>query len=139
MPETDVIPTSASVASTGKGIRYIGDYAYAYSGLFAASTAVTTELEFITGSGLIKGEFQLNAPVSTTSTQAAIATIYFNEIEIAIIKVTFSTSSAGFPGSERQPVIIPPRTKIKVTVDSTDDQSGQQGSVTFVGRVYGAE
>ena len=32
MPETDTIPVSASVASTGLGIRYIGEHCYAYSG-----------------------------------------------------------------------------------------------------------
>ena len=59
MPETDTIPVSASVASTGKGIRYIGDYAYAYSGTDAITAAAgeTTKLEFTTGSGLIVAQF----------------------------------------------------------------------------------
>ena len=60
MPATDTIPVSASVASTGKGIRYIGDYAYAYSGTIEV-TGTTTEitmLEFTTGSGLIKAELR---------------------------------------------------------------------------------
>ena len=59
MPETDVIPTSASVASTGKGIRYIGDHAYAYSGAVVTGgggSADGTVLEFTTGSGYISGQ-----------------------------------------------------------------------------------
>ena len=55
MPETDTIPVSASIASTGTGIRYIGDYAYAYSGIVQASGSDTTALDFTTGSGVIVG------------------------------------------------------------------------------------
>ena len=60
MPETDVIPTSASVASTGSGIRYIGDYAYAYSGLAQTEglNSPVTRLEFTTGSGLIDAKLR---------------------------------------------------------------------------------
>ena len=57
MPETDTIPVSASIASTGKGIRYIGDHAYAYSGAVALdnTTDENTYLEFTSGSGYIVG------------------------------------------------------------------------------------
>ena len=57
MPETDVIPTSASVASTGPGIRYIGDHCYAMSGAItstgSATGADTSYLNFVTGTGYI--------------------------------------------------------------------------------------
>ena len=42
MPETDTIPVSASVASTGTGIRYIGDNAYAISGQIGVGTGQNT-------------------------------------------------------------------------------------------------
>ena len=61
MPETDTIPVSAGIASTGKGIRYIGDHCYAYSGTFQAATSAATMLSFTTGSGFIVGEFTFNA------------------------------------------------------------------------------
>ena len=54
MPETDTIPVSASVASTGKGIRYVGTHAYAYSGSVGVDNNETTLLEFTTGTGYIK-------------------------------------------------------------------------------------
>ena len=58
MPETDTIPVSASVASTGTGIRYIGDYAYAYSGVISVVDGNETELlGFTTGSGVIVAEY----------------------------------------------------------------------------------
>ena len=59
MPDTDTIPVSASIASTGKGIRYIGDYAYAYSGALAAAGSPGTDyLDFTTGAGLIIANVQ---------------------------------------------------------------------------------
>ena len=54
MTDTDTIPVSASVASTGKGIRYIGDYAYAYSGNYEANTTVIEGIiDFTSGAGVI--------------------------------------------------------------------------------------
>ena len=140
MPETDTIPVSASIASTGKGIRYIGNYAYAYSGAYGAETAASTKLEFTTGSGVIVGVFQLNTPVSTgTGIQASTAQVLFNEEAVARIKTLGSTSNQGFSSSQTQDLIIPPFTKVKIIVTSTDDQSGQLGSVIITGRVYGEE
>ena len=57
MPETDTIPVSASVASTGLGIRYIGDWAYANSGWLSVATgADTVLLDFTSGAGMIKAD-----------------------------------------------------------------------------------
>ena len=57
MPETDTIPVSASIASTGKGIRYIGGFAYAYSGPVAADNTATALLDFTSGSGVFVGVY----------------------------------------------------------------------------------
>ena len=109
MPETDTIPVSASVASTGLGIRYIGDWAFAYSGLWASSTTESTELDFTTGSGIIVGTVQLNNPVDDDapgSATVSTANIKFNGISIAII--SGSSTDAGTNRSVIQQVIIPP-------------------------------
>ena len=54
MPETDTIPVSASIASTGKGIRYIGGHCFAYSGSHPATAAGhTAMLDFTSQSGYI--------------------------------------------------------------------------------------
>ena len=140
MPETDTIPVSASIASPGLGIRYIGNYVYAYSGTYGAAQAASTKLDFTSGSGVIIGVFQLNTPVSTgTGIQASTAQIFFNDEKIALIKTLGSTSNQGFSSSQTQELIIPSFTKVEVIVTSTDDQAGQLGSVVITGRVYGAE
>ena len=51
------VPPEASVASTGKGIRYVGNWAYAHSGsvtnVDTGAAAQTTILDFTSGSGFI--------------------------------------------------------------------------------------
>jgi hypothetical protein len=140
MPHTDTIPVSASVVSTGLGIRYIGNYAYAYSGLKSAKD-VQTVLDFTTGSGLIVGIIQLNAPIDDDNPTVGIeatANISFNGISIGIIKAStdFNDNASG---SVSQEVIIPPITKVTVTMDSSAIETDRFGSVVFTGRVYGAE
>ena len=54
MPETDTIPVSASIASTGTGLRYVSDWVYAYSELTTINDTNThTLLDFTSGSGII--------------------------------------------------------------------------------------
>ena len=138
MPETDTIPVSASVASTGKGIRYIGDWAFAYSGLWTSSTTESTELDFTTGSGIIVGTVQLNNPVDDDNpgfANVSAANIKFNGISIAII--SGSSTDAGTNRSVIQQVIIPPFTRVVITVDSNGNEADRFGSVLLTGRVYG--
>ena len=66
MPETDTIPVSASVASTGPGIRYIGDHAYAYSGVITVNNTTTTLLDFTTGVGYIVAKYQPSVNTDTS-------------------------------------------------------------------------
>jgi len=108
MTAADVQP-SASVTSVGKGIRYIGKYCYAYSGLFVGDTDPNTVLDFTSGSGLIVGRIQLNAPVDDDNPTVGTETtcnIQFNGIAISILKATTGASDNA-PGSIDQPVIIP--------------------------------
>ena len=81
MTDTDTIPVSASVASTGKGIRYIGDYAYAYSGVLDL-TSPKTALDFTSGAGYIVGKFEFNADFATGGGAAISVEIFLNNVQI---------------------------------------------------------
>ena len=143
MTEADVIQPSASIASTGKGIRYIGkEHCYAYSGGFGASTTPTEWLSFRTGSGIIVGVFQLNTPVK------AITPLDMSGI-VAVIKLNGNTVChlvANPQGSPEvtgesfvtQSFILPPLTEFTAEVTSDADDADDIGSALFTGRVYGA-
>ena len=136
MPETDVIPTSASVASTGKGIRYIGDYAYAYSGSISVEGAPgnTTILEFITGAGLIHGSYEVHGNFDGIGQSQIILQVELNE-EIVILSIWSQALDAtilDFP----TPLILPPFTKVKISMQQSSG-TDRDMQITFTGRVYG--
>ena len=140
MPETDTIPVSASIASTGLGIRYIGDYAYAYSGTFQAATSAATMLSFTTGSGFIVGEFTFNAQTriaAAVSGGTSAFEVQFNDLVVSLAKV--DSAAHDMPTQAFQKVIIPPFTKVQVQMISTEDTANELITVTFTGRVYGEE
>ena len=131
MPETDTIPVSASVASTGLGIRYIGDYVYAYSGMVPGAIAnETTYLEFQTGTGLIQGEVAVG---STNETTRKTVYIYFNDILILQQDI-----DNNYAWNNKFNFTIPPLTKVKITLKLGADD-GMSSWFTLNGRVYGEE
>jgi len=129
---TEIIPANASVVSTGLGIRYIGDWAYAYSGTSNPGTGPTTFLEFTTGAGLIVGKFELNADYAGTGGNNLLIEIYFNDIKIVFER---DVGNDFVPGDTSYDVIIPPFTGVKVDVSS----GAAPANVNFTGRVYGTE
>jgi len=138
MPHTDVIPTSASTASVGKGIRYIGSRAYAYSGQFGASNTEFIMLDFTTGSGYIDGEFTLNAAVRIDLVDVGSVcafSIKFNGEVISKVKIDTNDKDMQSQGYQR--VIIPPLTRVIVSANTNENTDNEKLTVTFGGRVYG--
>ena len=137
MPETDVIPASASVASVGKGIRYIGRHAYAYN-TAPASEVASNILEFTTGSGYIVGTIQLNANVlASDPPTGVIATldVTLNGETAILLKAT--SIDALTPASASCDIILPPLTRVAASIDTNSNTSTYIGSVALTGRVYG--
>ena len=139
MPETDTIPVSASIASTGLGIRYIGSHCYALSGTFSATTNPQITLSFTTGAGYIVGRFTFAgmfdpATASTGSTGGLLIT--FNGENAIIMQV--DGAEEDMPSTIYEDVIIPPFTTIKATLDSSSNDPDRVGTTNFTGRVYGA-
>ena len=133
------VQPGASIASTGLGIRIVGEHVYGYSGLLTATTSYQEVLSFQSSSGYIVGILQLNSGIDAAAPGNRVtnaANIIFNGITIA--RVAAGTNTDDSPTSQTQDLIIPPLTIVSVEVDSSAS-SDRQFSVTFVGRVYGAE
>ena len=134
MPETDTIPVSASIASTGLGIRYIGDYAYAYSGQKNAtytSGADTTFIEFTSGAGYIVGKLSWSSVNQSSNVEFF---QFFMNGEI-IFDARFQHAEQA---TTEQPyeLLIPPLSKVTFKMGIVNNPAA---TMTFVGRVYGAE
>ena len=139
MTEADVIQPSASIASTGLALRYIGEHCYAYSGLFPATIASQTLLSFTSGAGYIKAIIQGNAPVDDDTVSLGTVggfMIIFNEQKISLLKA--DGTEEDMPTSVSQSFIIPPFTKVEVTMTANLNEADRYGSVGITGRVYGA-
>jgi len=142
MPQTDTIPVSASIASTGKGIRYIGEHCYAYNTI-TLTTTPTVLLEFTTGAGYIVARISLYGGVSFDSTGELASgdtsglKIKLNDVITAFIKADSSQEDMAVPAY--YDVIIPPLTKVECEIMSVSTASAYRAAVGITGRVYGAE
>ena len=137
MTEADVIQPSASIASPGLGIRYIGQHCYAYSGGITVNNETKTALEFTTGAGLCSVLFYhsgIFAYVGATKTLQM--KISFND-NVVIFASRLTSATQSIIDIDPIPAIIPPLTNVKVEVIS-DNAADIPHYVSMTGRVYGA-
>ena len=142
MPDTETIPVSASIASTGPGIRYIGDFAYAYSGQTSLVSAGggTTMFDFTSGSGVIVAVVQSGHDTTQMSSAQTLSTeIQFNGVIIYDHLTLYSTADTQTAdlGSPIH-LIIPPFTHVKI-IGATSDTGPIPTTFQLTGRVYGEE
>ena len=123
MPHTDAIPASASIASTGKGIRYIGNWAYAYSGLIGVvtSTSPLTALEFNTASNMIDAKFlwSYDPPAINTNQSLTFEILMNDEIIHRFVEYINATYGPTIDFPLVIPIIIPPETSVLCRVGNT--------------------
>ena len=126
-----------NTASTGLNLNVIGRHAYAYSGLFAASTNDQTALSFTTGNYYLVGYLQLNGSVDDDNPSSSVGTncrVSLNGVG-AFILVT-GDASFRMTKSPRQKIVIPPYTEVVAIIDSGETQADQFGAVVITGRIY---
>ena len=138
MTAADVIQPSASTASTGKGIRYGGQFAYGLSGTVAVGNSTITLLSFQAGAGVIQGIFNFHRGSGANSGDDYLYKILFNGEELfEQLNSGFQSNVEGYIYPTR--LIIPPLTIVTVTAINNDSSAANNIAVTFSGRVYGAE
>ena len=133
------VQPSASVASSGLGIRYVGNWVYGLSGQIIVSNDTSTQFDFTSGSGIIVGHYQFFVDVADMDDNKVLGfEIYFNDIRV--IESKHYTSSPGSVYDFDNPInlIIPPFTDVKITA-STNDASNVETYGVLTGRVYGTE
>ena len=141
MTEADVQP-SASIASPGLGIRYIGkDHCYAYSGGFGASDSEQTVLDFTSGSGYIVATLTMTAPIkmATADIPNGVVRGYqldFNSQTVGLYKV--DSVNEDMPSNAEVSILIPPFTAIVLTCIDNVSNGAYLGTANITGRVYGA-
>jgi len=139
MPESDAIPASASVASPGLGIRYIGEHCYAYN-LLQQTTSADAHLDFTSGSGYIVADLVLCAAVKMTAGSDGGIVVWelkFNDQGVAMYKT--DSVEEDMPSNFMAKILVPPFTHFVLNGASNYSTGGFYTSAQFIGRVYGAE
>jgi len=125
---------SGGTAGTGKGLNYLGDYAFAYSGLITGVAEVNTEntmFEFTIGGSFIVGTWR--AFYDSNAGDDMRFRLYLNE---EVVQSTSSNRNYETGKETNVDFIIPPYAKVKLTFANITDTSANAMAASITGRVY---
>jgi len=128
-------PVGGSFTGPAEALEIIGDHAYAYSGLHAASTTPANHLDFTSGNYYFVGRLYLNGAVAPGSTNGQDSTceLSFNGVSVALIRTRCDADDQ--PSTQSNDIIIPPYTDVTANVDSAAG-GVQTTSLVLTGRIY---
>ena len=138
MAEAEGIPPTASVASVGLGINYIGQHCYGFSGEIGCSTSSITAFDFVSGSGYILFKATFTGPLlygDPNVGSEANWQISLNDIVIA--NAHTDTAEGDIIQQPQLTFLVPPFTKVKIEVDCKDIAAAYVSCAVLTGRVYG--
>jgi hypothetical protein len=124
-------PVGSGGAGTGTSINYLGNHAYAYSGILQVTNVTKTMIDATTGNQYIVAKFQPSINVSTTDDMFFRVLIDGEEIAASLIGSTTSNS----PYEEIE-LIVAPFTRIQITCANNSTSGGINCSAVLTGRVY---
>jgi len=127
------IGSNATFSGTQKGLTVLGDHCMAYSGEYSVDNTETFLLDFFSpGKRYIIGEVQLGSKANEDEDYAF--KIYFNGL--IVFSAAFSNQGQHNIGSWPIPIMIPPATEVKMSLDNISDTDSRVWTVHLVGRVY---
>jgi hypothetical protein len=126
--------SGGSTAATGSGINYLGNHAYAHSGLVetANQSVEVTMLQFHTGNAYINTKIMLQHSENTTDD--IVFTIKLNN-EV-IISHTASRVDLSVIAGNYIPMILPPQTNVLITCRNDGGDTARSCFAIVEGRVY---
>ena len=137
MLKAEPLPPDASIASTGKDIRYLGNHVYGLSGSFAFTDSAAYGLEFTSGSGYIKAAIYFG--YHNPSGDNIETHVLFNNILVFNAESNSSYSGDFQNGFANLRIIIPPFTKVQVGAINVSGATERDGTLVLSGRIYGVK
>jgi len=128
-------PAGGGAAGTGKGLTYVGEHCFAYSGTYAADGASHTVLDFFTGSDYIVGTVKVNGALNPLSTSVAGST---GQVRIngEIIGAGPMVTALDNPYFYSEEIVIQPNSRVQVLIIFNETDSNDVATATFTGRTY---
>ena len=131
MPEG--IPYSTqNVASAGKELNYLGQHCYAYSGEVSGANTELNLLDFVSGKDYITGEVQIGS--NAGENEDYVFKIYFNDV--VVFSTLFGNQGHQNIGTWPIPLIIPPLTGVKISLDNIADTDSRTWTVGLTGELH---
>jgi len=139
-------PTGGGQAGFGSGgsftgpaeaLEVIGDHAYAYAAMEAASTSDDTRLDFTTGNYYFVGRLTCNGsadPSSVGEGNTTVWTLSLNGTDVS--RIVTETVSEDMPSTGYNEIIIAPYTEVKVLSHSNASSADRLTSCIMTGRIY---
>jgi len=128
------LPPDASTASTGLGLRYLGNWIYGYSGAVGADDSETDLINAISGSGIIVAEVMFRYAGINPEGDNYVYRVRLNGQ--MILSYLVDQTLENYAARHLAPVIIPPFTEIRLTAENTTDTSTHSQAALLTGRVY---
>ena len=125
-----------AAAGTGTSLNYIGNHAYAYSGIVSVDDNLTTLLNFTTGNLYVMSKFQ---PFYNDADQGdnALFEIKIDGQLVYSIELAGATSANVHRGDPNPiPILIPPYANVTVQGKNATDSNSRELGLTVIGRVY---
>jgi hypothetical protein len=126
----------ANPAGTGSSINYIGNHAYGYSGAIAldGTQDENTYMLFSTAGQYIVGTIQINNLDEGAGTDDMVYKIYFDDQLTQAYRV--GGANVYTSPDNTIPILIPPFTRVKITIKDITQASTIKNIVSIVGEVY---
>jgi len=137
MAEAEGLPPTASVASVGPGIRYIGRHCYALSGEILVNNNTVTMLEFTTGDGYIIASFSygIDQNASLGGSKLIGFTVKLNDIKVFQQVSQTSATLQLIDFDPNYKILIPAFTNVLIESETTN--AGNVPTYAMLaGRVY---
>ena len=132
-------PTNYQFAGTGLGIRYVENWAYAYSGTINVTATPINLLEFTTGAGILVAQLKVMQATAAAEADDVLASLLLNEQYIFRMVLGKNAFQEFDPNSATATdIIIPPQTLVQVELDNLSGTDADM-SALLTGRVYGTE
>jgi len=119
-------------SGTGSSITYVGDYAYAHSGVVSVTDASTALVDFTTGNEIIDSIVQFY--YGELSGDNMRYSVKMNGETIISYEVSEAASAAQYPDPQIY-LIIPPYTHVQLLAENESSSSGRAQLATLRGVV----
>jgi|TARA_R110000751_G_scaffold214607_1_gene318162 hypothetical protein len=132
------IASNAQFSGTGKGLVYVKDFCYAYSGAITVSGTDDVALDFSTGKHVIDAKLMIQYLQASSDGDDAYVTVELNGEDVigSLVGANHGGAQPDFSPNNWIPIIIPPLSRVRVLFTMLSGGGSIVLGSNVTGRVY---